>query len=234
MQTEKLTAPVAIIIAGILIAGAVIVTGGNGKTMDAKKSISKQIGGINESKLQSCIAKNTYGEKITKSSESGDRAMAHLPENERGTPYNVLVNSAGIKIEMAGALPYDMFKKAIDAMLAGQATNQAHINLDPVTSDEHMYGNRNAEIKIVEYADMECPFCAQANPTLKKLVDESNGKVALVYRHFPLSIHANAHLKANAAECAWAQGGDEVFFKYTDKLYDLLLPQKPAFDTTTL
>ena len=235
MNTEKLTSPTAIIVAGILIAGAVVISGsGQQSTSDTKKGIAQQIGGINETKLQACIASNTYANKITSGTESGDRAMAHLPEGQRGTPYNVLINSAGVKVEMAGALPYDDFKKAIDSLVAGTAKDQTNINLDPVTADDHVYGNRNAPIKLVEYGDMECPFCAQAYPTFKKLVDESNGQVAWVYRNYPLSIHANAQVKAEAAECAWAQGGDPVFFTYVEKLYDLVLPEKPAFDTTTL
>lgn len=231
---DKISTPIAIVVAGLLIAGAVYASNQTRPTTDAKKSIAEQIGS-NGKKVQACVSAGTYKNKVQAQSESGSRAMAHLPEQERGTPYNVLINKAGVKVEMAGALPYEMFKQAIDEMLAGKAKNKSEINLDPITKDDHMLGNPDAEITIVEYTDMECPFCARIHPTLHQIVTDYGGKVNWVVRHFPLdNLHPNARTKAEASECVWAQDGDEAFFKYTDKLFEAAAPQKPAFDTTTL
>lgn len=89
---------------------------------------------------------------------------------------------------------------------------------------DHILGNPNAPIKVVEYADLECPFCKTFNGTMHQIMDYygASGKVAWVYRPFPLgSIHSKAPKEAEAAECAADQGGDVSFFKYIDRLYEI-------------
>ncbi len=91
---------------------------------------------------------------------------------------------------------------------------------------DHILGNPNAAIKVVEYADLECPHCKTFNNTMHKIMDYYNtnqsGKVAWVYRSFPLaSIHSKAPKEAEAAECAADQGGDSSFFKYIDRVYEV-------------
>lgn len=81
-----------------------------------------------------------------------------------------------------------------------------------LSDSDHVLGDRNAPILLVEYSDMECPYCKLFNETAAKLA--KNGKVAWVYRHFPLSFHANAQVKAESAECVAEQKGSEAFFSY--------------------
>lgn len=81
--------------------------------------------------------------------------------------------------------------------------------------DRHLYGSPDAALRIVEYGDYECPYCQAAAPILKKLVDESDGQVCLVFRHFPLfEYHPFALTAALAAEASgqqfWAMH-DELF-----------------------
>jgi protein-disulfide isomerase len=86
-------------------------------------------------------------------------------------------------------------------------------NMAPITSADHIRGNPNAPVKIVEYSDMECPFCKRFHPTMQQTVDEYDGKVAWVYRHFPLdSIHSKARSEAIATECAGELGGNDMFW----------------------
>jgi len=95
-------------------------------------------------------------------------------------------------------------------------------SLKPVSPDEHILGNPNAPVKIVEFSDIECPFCKRFHPTMHQIMDEygKDGKVAWVYRHFPLSIHPKATPEAEATECVWEQGGNELFWKYLDALFE--------------
>ncbi len=96
--------------------------------------------------------------------------------------------------------------------------------LKPVSADDHIRGNPDAPIKIVEYSDTECPFCKRFHETMKQVMDEygDTGKVAWVYRHFPLDqLHSKARKEAEALECAGAQGGNDMFWKYTDRLYEI-------------
>jgi protein-disulfide isomerase len=93
-------------------------------------------------------------------------------------------------------------------------------NVRPVSKEEYVYGNPGAEVTLVEYSDFECPFCKRFHPTAKRLVDESDGKVNWVYRHFPLANHnPGAQKQAEASECAGKQGGAAAFWRYSDLIY---------------
>lgn len=73
-----------------------------------------------------------------------------------------------------------------------------------------------AEIVLVEYADYQCPGCAQLNPKLNAIFDKMPGKVSVIYRSYLLSYHANGTAAAYAAEAAGLQG---YWKEYGDKLF---------------
>lgn len=79
------------------------------------------------------------------------------------------------------------------------------------------YGDENAPVVIVEFTDFECPYCSRANATVKELIENNPGKVRLVFKHNPLSIHKNARLAHQAAEAAAMQG---KFWEYYQLLFD--------------
>ncbi len=90
-----------------------------------------------------------------------------------------------------------------------------------LTDKDHYYGDKDkAELTIIEYSDLECPFCQRFHPTVTQVVDEYKGKVNWVYRHFPLSFHANAKKEAEASECAAKLGGDKKFYEYIDAIFE--------------
>lgn len=86
---------------------------------------------------------------------------------------------------------------------------------------DHIYGNPNAPISLIEYSDYECPFCKRFHPTAKEIVKTYDDKVNWVYRHFPLTFHnPSAEKEAEASECINELGGNEGFWKYTDAIYE--------------
>lgn len=88
-----------------------------------------------------------------------------------------------------------------------------------LTEGLRIKGNPQAEIILVEYSDYECPFCNRFHNTPKEIVENSNGKVAWAWKHFPLTqIHQNARPAAIAAECVNKLGGVEKFWQYSDML----------------
>ena len=94
--------------------------------------------------------------------------------------------------------------------------------IQPVTQRDHIRGNPDAPVKIVEFADTECPLCKRFHPTLQRIVAEYPGKVAWVFRHFPLdNIHPKARKEAEATECANELGGNKKFWAYVDRLYEI-------------
>lgn len=87
---------------------------------------------------------------------------------------------------------------------------------DP-TERGQVLGPANAAITVVEFSDFECPFCAQASATVKRLMNEHPNDIRLVYRHFPLqNTHPNARPAAEASECAAQQG---KFWEMHDLLF---------------
>lgn len=104
------------------------------------------------------------------------------------------------------------------AAAPAEAGPQAALALE-LDADEFIYGNPEAEVFIVEYSDIDCPFCARVHPTLKSVVDNSNGTVAWVYRHFPIEqLHPEATRKAMATECVGRLAGNDAYWGYLDQL----------------
>lgn len=131
-------------------------------------------------------------------------------------------------------------KRPLPVTPANNSEQQVVINLAPVTANDHILGNPNAPIKIVEYSDPSCPFCKLFHETMRKVMTAygPGGQVAWVYRHFPLDkpnengsiLHPNAGHEAQAMECASAQGGNDSFWAFTNRFYEVtpsVTPQTP-------
>lgn len=158
-----------------------------------------------------------------------------------GTP-SFLINGKLV----VGALPFDNFKKEIDAELARANKVAAEKNLSgeelykelvktapkPAPDEDEdapagrvlvdlgtapVWGNADAPVTIVEFTDFECPFCSRANTTLHELVKNNPDTVRVVFKHFPLSFHKNAKLAHQAAEAAKLQG---KFWEMYNKIFD--------------
>jgi protein-disulfide isomerase len=89
---------------------------------------------------------------------------------------------------------------------------------DPIDLErDHVRGPDRAPITLVEYGDLECPYCNQAEPVVRKLLHDF-GDMRYVWRHLPLDdVHPHARLAAEAAEAAHAQG---AFWEMHDLLFE--------------
>lgn len=167
-------------------------------------------------------------------------------ENEKKTlsmPVAIII--AGVII--AGAV---YFSGKSVAPAGNQAANQqapeagrADINIAAVSTNDHIVGNPAAPVVFVEYSDTECPFCKRFHSDMIKLMDTlgKEGKMAWVYRHFPLwksengipALHSRAGKEAEALECAAKLGGNTKFWEYTNRLY-ATTNSNNTFDPTQL
>lgn len=77
----------------------------------------------------------------------------------------------------------------------------------PVRSDSHfLLKAENAKATLVLFTDFQCSYCARIHPLIAQAKQEYAGRINLVVRHFPLSMHRNAKPSAQAVEAAAAQG----------------------------
>lgn len=153
-------------------------------------------------------------------------------KNQNTSPLNIptaiIIAGAIIAISIIWSTKTNV-EKTNNSIASGLETNA----IKPVTSSDHILGNPNAPIKIVEYSDTACPFCKMFHATMRKVMNEygKSGKVAWVYRHFPIdkpgtrpdgsALHPNSGNEAEATECANALGGNEKFWGFINKVYEI-------------
>ena len=105
------------------------------------------------------------------------------------------------------------------------ATDSRELLMLPVTDRDHIRGNVDAPITLLEYGDYECPDCFHAAPIVNQLREQFGNKLRFVFRHFPrTTIHPHASEAAQAAEAAGVQGKfwemHDVLFKHQHDLID--------------
>jgi len=125
----------------------------------------------------------------------------------------------------------EKINEMIDARIAHyvEAQRQAAINEkykpytnadETVESGKHIYGSQTARFTLVEYSDIECPYCKRFQPIPKEVVDSSKGLVNWEFVHFPLSFHNPvAFIEAQATECVASLKGNRAFWVFTDELF---------------
>lgn len=93
-----------------------------------------------------------------------------------------------------------------------------------VSETDHILGNPDADVVVIEYADTECPPCKMFHDTMKQVMNKysKSGEVAWVFRHMPIAgLHKKAQKEAEATECAYEQGGDTAFWNYINRIYEI-------------
>jgi protein-disulfide isomerase len=88
----------------------------------------------------------------------------------------------------------------------------------PVTATDHIQGDLNAPLVLVEYGDYECPHCGHAYFIVKRLQKHFGNKLAFVFRNFPLNeIHPEAEIAAESAEFAATK---DRFWEMHDAIFE--------------
>lgn len=148
---------------------------------------------------------------------------SNTKNNSLGIPIAIIIAAALI----AGAIYLNGNANTPTPVPAGNNTNQEQVTPEttvrPVDDTDHILGNPNAPIILVEYSDYDCPFCKNFHETMNRIMSEfgQDGKVAWVYRHFPIrQLHPNSPKIAEAAECVASLGGNESFWSFSDSVFE--------------
>lgn len=144
-------------------------------------------------------------------------------ENKLSMPVSIII--AGLLI--AGAIVVSNMQKPNE-----DTAEVKKFEVAKVTQDEHIRGSLSSNIVVIEYSDTECPYCKAFHNTMKEVFDE-RGDFAWVYRHFPLSIHPKAFNEAIATECAADLGGNNAFWSYLDRIFEVT-PSNNGLDVNEL
>jgi protein-disulfide isomerase len=226
---KDLMIPLSIVIAGLLV-GAGLYFGGGQSTPAAVTTLTtteeppapgvtvEQIitdTGVDLAAVQSCVNSGSVSAKIDQDYQNG------LDTGGQGTPWSILIGPGGKKYPINGALPPANVNQLIELARSeadlGPGNTEAEIPLEavnPIAETDHVKGNPNGDIVIVEYSDYGCGFCARFHSTMNTIIQQ-NDDVAWVYRHLPF----RARDMAEVAECVAQEGGDEAFWQFTDAYF---------------
>lgn len=133
----------------------------------------------------------------------------------------IAIVSTGIAIATAvlianGTTPFTKKDNLPD--FGGSTTN---VVLTPVMAEDHLLGNPNAPVVLVEYSDFNCPYCKSFHESMNQLMKEHGaaGNVAWVYRHFPVITEDSPKI-AEASECVAELAGNDAFWKFAQAIFD--------------
>jgi protein-disulfide isomerase len=228
LDSNKLSLPMAVLIAGVLISGTIFYTNKQSTTPGAQKVDETKVLSVanlkkwakeiklDTKKFNECFDNSKYETEIQK--DEADGAAAGVT----GTPA-FFVNG----YQVIGAQPFSVFKDVIDQALAGKKTITTNMGrgaeqlkyYNVSIDDDPVLGKADAPVTIVEFSDFQCPYCKQYfDNTFGQIKAQyiDTGKVKLVYRDFPLSFHPMAEPSAEAANCAMEQG---KFWEMHDKIF---------------
>jgi protein-disulfide isomerase len=186
------------------------------------KEMAKKIS-LKQKDFDSCLDEGKFEQRIK------DDMVYGAEIGVSGTP-SFFIN----KVMVVGSQPVKTFEAVIDYELAGgdwdNPTEEVGYLVDKnpnngeVTIVDEVKGGvgavkgaGGASVKIVEFSDFECPYCAKTIPTIDGLFEKYGDDISLEYRHYPLSFHANAQKMAEASECAREQG---KFWEMHDLIFE--------------
>ena len=119
------------------------------------------------------------------------------------------VSTAAQSIE-AGLNSTDTRSKVVEVIEAAKKTYEFKLKNVP-----HK-GPQDAPVKIVEFADFQCPHCKRASEVMDKVVEKYGDKIVFYFKNFPLSGHPKAEMAARAALAAHQQ---DMFWEMHDRLF---------------
>lgn len=91
-------------------------------------------------------------------------------------------------------------------------------------------GTKDAPITITEFTDLQCPYCIREYPKMKEMLKAYEGKVQVVFKHYPLSFHPKAKPAHAAIQLALQEKGNDVFWK----MHDMIMAEPKKLEISDL
>ncbi len=227
--------PAAIVVAGLIIAGAVVYNGGFSGGGGSENIAPIVAGVVTPAEVANAIGlKKGEFEKCVTEKRGADRVNANIQEATSagigGTPTSVIVTESGEQYMLVGALPFETLDAYITAAIEGDTAKLTELDSQYGVPDapdvpalgegDHLRGSMDAPVALIEYSDLECPFCRQFHPEVKKTLAQYGDQMVWAYRHFPIeTIHTSARPLAEGSECAAQLGGNDKFWEYIDYVF---------------
>lgn len=151
-----------------------------------------------------------------------------MEETPRTNPFLIPGSIIAAGLIIAGAIAFtdntgspDGAQANVGAVQKLADTNAATAKaVKPLTSADHIRGNPDARLTLIEFSDFECPFCQRFHDTMQQVLQMYPDDVKWVYRHFPLTaIHTHAEEAAVASECVAEAGGNAAFWAFADGVF---------------
>jgi protein-disulfide isomerase len=165
--------------------------------------------------------------RATTAAENRDPTARAAERGDAGSAKGGAIETDGPGDERAGA-PSGGPMRAPSAMARGLAGPEGGAAAEiaegdlgpmPVSSADPSWGDRDAPVTLIEFADLQCFFCARAAETLEQLRrDYGPSKLRIVWKSFPLSFHADARMAAETSMALYELGGGAAFWAYHDKV----------------
>jgi len=146
--------------------------------------------------------------------------QAMQPQQSMAIPFAIVI--AGALIGLAIWYTGSTTKQVPPQQQGGNTTASADKARAVNPTTDHIEGSVTAPVTLIEYADLECPYCKDYHKVIDATLPQylANGQVRHVYRHFPLSdLHPRAVDEAIAAECVAKVAGNNIFWKYIDAIF---------------
>lgn len=180
--------------------------GANAKNMSPQQqvsSIAKALK-VKERSFVACMEEGTFKQKVADS--AAEAAKAGIS----GTPYSIITDGTK-QVAINDAQPkaniINLLENFDSVVVAEKTVPELH-------DDDHVQGNADARFTIIEYSDVDCPFCKRFHATMNQIIAERTD-VKWVYRHLPLDrLHPDARMKAEASECVASIKGEDAFWSF--------------------
>jgi protein-disulfide isomerase len=142
--------------------------------------------------------------------------LAECRVKDPNCAYSKALSGMVVKGVHEGRTREEIVKSLADSKIARKAPKLLEDPVEIPIAGAPVQGPETARITVVEFSDFECPYCSRAIVDVKAIMDAYPKDVKLVYKQFPLSMHAHARLAAAASLAAQAQG---KFWPMHDKLF---------------